>query len=1297
MDESHLFCQQFNSFVVYEDDESKSCLETKNTMMNRFLLSLLTIFLFLEVPAQVLLESKTVQLQWQANDSLQLPGKEKIERLSFKGASYPAFNSTIPYYNDRLDLFDKELDITATLSEITVEPLDEAQMQWIENITIPSDFTVRTTVLTGRDEAFVQARISSLRLNPVTQRIERLSGFKLNYFYEVATDLKDSGTQFATQSVLATGTWHKMRINKSGIFKISYSELQAMGINVGALNPKNIRIYGNGGGAIAEANRAFRYDDLFENPIVVVGEEDNVFNQNDYILFYGQGPLVWDFDAASGFFDHRPTYYDDYSYYFITTDLGAGKRIQTQNPQGEIAETVTSFLDHQLYEQDLVNLSNTGRTWYGDLFDVNLSKDFTFDFPNIDISKKGRVITDLAARAFGPSGFQLSVDANVLQTISIDATQETGYDWAKGNGANRQFFPAGDRITVNLKYNRSLNSSRGWLDFIEVNAYRNLRFTSPQMQFNNVKLYNTDVFVKMEMSGASSAIEVWDISEAVNPFKVQSSLQGDQLTFLTPANQLHRFIAFDKSSFLSVENVGLVANQNLHGIRDVDYLIITHPDFLEQAQRLAQIHRDESDLTVLVTTPSLIYNEFSSGAQDVSAIRDFARMLYSESSVGKKLRYVKLFGDASFDYKDKLNGNTNYVPTYETVASLNLVNSIATDDYYGYLDRFENGAEDSLLDIGIGRFPVATALEAEQMVDKVVKYISHEPEVMAPWRNEITLISDDGDTNQHLSDSENIAAVLREDYPDFNLVKIHLDAYKQIATPGGQKAPEVNEAINKKMARGTLIVNYSGHGGEIGWTEEKILQIADINSWRNRSKLPVFITATCEFSRYDDPERMSAGEMVFMNPSGGAIAMFTTARATYSATNLRLNRAIFNDNVFEKSNGEYPRFGDVIRRSKLVGDPNDRKFVLLGDPALQLSFPKEKVVTTHINGNPVGSTADTLKALDITTVRGMVANNEGQQLTNFDGVLYAIVYDKENQIKTLGDQGPTSTFLLRSSILHKSTVEVKNGIFEFTFMMPKDIGYQYGPGKISYYATDLNTDAQGSYENFLVGGFSHNTVDDNDGPNIRLFIGDTTFVSGGFTDENPNVLALLSDENGMNTTGSGIGHDLVATLTGATERYAIINEFYSAKLNKSSEGIVVYPFANLNAGKHTLTLKAWDILNNSNTATIEFEVVLSDAMRIDNLSNYPNPFNGITHFVFDHNQSADPLDVEIQIFNTNGQLVRKIIANEHYSSGYRSLPIQWDGRSEMGFPVAKGLYIYRAVVKNVKGVTAEKRSKLLYY
>lgn len=1297
MDESHLFCQQFNSFVVYEDDESKSCLETKNTMMNRFLLSLLTIFLFLEVPAQVLLESKTVQLQWQANDSLQLPGKEKIERLSFKGAFYPAFNSTIPYYNDRLDLFDKDLDITATLSEITVEPLDEAQMQWIENITIPSDFTVRTTVLTGRDEAFVQARISSLRLNPVTQRIERLSGFKLNYFYEVATDLKDSGTQFATQSVLATGTWHKMRINKSGIFKISYSELQAMGINVGALNPKNIRIYGNGGGPIAEANRAFRYDDLFENPIVVVGEEDNVFNQNDYILFYGQGPLVWDFDAASGFFDHRPTYYDDYSYYFITTDLGAGKRIQTQNPQGEIAETVTSFLDHQLYEQDLVNLSNTGRTWYGDLFDVNLSKDFTFDFPNIDISKKGRVITDLAARAFGPSGFQLSVDANVLQTISIDATQETGYDWAKGNGANRQFFPAGDRITVNLKYNRSLNSSRGWLDFIEVNAYRNLRFTSPQMQFNNVKLYNTDVFVKMEMSGVNSAIEVWDISEAVNPFKVQSSLQGNQLTFLTPANQLHRFIAFDKSSFLSVENVGLVANQNLHGIRDVDYLIITHPDFLEQAQRLAQIHRDESDLTVLVTTPSLIYNEFSSGAQDVSAIRDFARMLYSESSVGKRLRYLLLFGDASFDYKDKLSGNTNYVPTYETVTSLNLVNSIATDDYYGYLDRFENGSEDSLLDIGIGRFPVATALEAEQMVDKVVKYISAEPEVMAPWRNEITLISDDGDTNQHLSDSENIANLLRSDYPDFNLVKIHLDAYKQIATPGGQKAPDVNEAINKKMARGTLIVNYSGHGGEIGWTEEKILQIADINSWRNRSKLPVFITATCEFSRYDDPQRTSAGEMVFMNPAGGAIAMFTTARATYSATNLRLNRAIFNNNVFEKLNGEYPRFGDVIRRSKLEGDANDRKFVLLGDPALQLSFPKEKVITTHINGNAVGTTADTLKALDITTVRGMVANNEGQQLTNFDGVLYAIVYDKENQIKTLGDQGPTSTFLLRSSILHKSTVEVKNGIFEFTFMMPKDIGYQYGPGKISYYATDLNTDAQGSYENFLVGGFSHNTVDDNDGPKIRLFIGDTTFVSGGFTDENPNVLALLSDENGINTTGSGIGHDLVATLTGATERYAIINEFYSAKLNKSSEGIVVYPFANLNAGKHTLTLKAWDILNNSNTATIEFEVVLSDAMRIDNLSNYPNPFNGITHFVFDHNQSADPLDVEIQIFNTNGQLVRKIIANEHYSSGYRSLPIQWDGRSEMGFPVAKGLYIYRAVVKNVKGVTAEKRSKLLYY
>ncbi len=1265
--------------------------------MKRFLLVFVFIFSLFQAQSQNQSETIHIQLKWLKSDSLFLPGHLTLYRPAFENAFFKENNSLLPYFQYQVSLFDKDASADFEIVEINYLPADEYAIQLLLNETLPDEFGIEQNKFISRDEAFGRCLVNAFRRNPQSGIIERLESISLKTTVKIEIPTKDNGIDFANESVLATGEWFKFRLNKHGIYKISFADLQAIGINPAAIDPQNIRIYGNGGGTLSENNAAPRYDDLTENPIKVIGESDGVFNQEDYILFYGEGPVVWDYSPTEGFFNHRPNYYDDFTYYFITTSKGQGKRIQESQALAAGSETITAFLDYQLYEQDLINLSNTGRTWYGDLFDVNLSRDFIFSFPNVDKTKEGRIVTQLAARSFGSSNFQLSVDGNPLQTIPIDATQATGYDWAKGNGTTQRFNPTNDNITVGLKYNRAVNSARGWLDYISVNAWRKIQFNSPQLIFNNTRLIESGENVTLEMANASGQIEVWDITESVNPIRLAVSLQNSTLRVHVPADKVRRLIAFDQQGFFNVEKLGPVANQNLHALRDIDYLIITHPDFAEQAERLAEIHRNQSGLSVFVTNPQLIYNEFSSGAQDVTGIRDFVRMLYSDSSPGKGLRYLLLFGDASFDYKDKISGNTNFVPTYETVASLNLVNSIATDDYYGYLDITEGGGSNNLLDIGIGRFPVATAEEAKQAVDKIVRYLSDDAEVMSPWRNEITFVSDDGDSNNHLNDAEVIASVLRSDYPEFNLDKIHLDAYKQIATPSGQKAPDVNEAINKKMERGTLIMNYSGHGGEVGWTEERILQIADINAWRNRNKLPVFITATCEFSRYDDAQRTSAGEMVFLNPSGGAIAMFTTARATYSTTNLRLNKAIFQDNMFTRENGEYPRFGDVIRKSKLTGDANDRKFVLLGDPALQIGFPKEKVITTHINGNPVGSTTDTLRALDLVTIKGIVASRDGVINQQFNGLLYATIFDKEAQIKTNGDQGPTSSFLLRNSIIHKSTVEVVNGRFEFSFMIPKDIAYKYGSGRISYYATNFETDAQGYYEDFLVGGFSNNQIVDENGPQIRLFIGDTTFVSGGFTDENPTLLALLSDENGINTTGSGIGHDLVATLEGATERYAIINEFYNGKINAFAEGTVSYPFANLNPGKHKLTLKAWDILNNSNTATIEFEVIPSGNLRIDRLMNYPNPFKTTTNFVFNHNQSSDPLDIEVQIFNTNGQLVRTILVNDHYSNGYRIEPILWDGLSQHGQPVAKGLYLYRLIVTTVDGVQSDIRSKLLYY
>lgn len=1258
------------------------------------------VLLFQPLMSEEVLKSGSVSLIWKKTDTLHLPGREVLYRPYFEGAVYHSDISAIPLYSSTLPVMDAALSYSVKLIPTRVDYPAPESLNISSGEVLPEDYRIEVQTGVSRDLSMLRWQVNALRRTP-DGSVERLLDFDYQITYNLPEayfeEVQKSGS-YATNSVLSNGRWFKFRVSNTGIHRITSANLQSMGINIATVNPRHIRIYGNGGGVLPEANADPRIDDLAENAILVVGEEDGVFNSSDYILFYAKGPVRWDFDPLSGTYAHTPAYYDDYAYYFITTDLGPGKRISTAQNTGAAAQSISDFLDYRVHEQDLVNLTNTGRTWYGELFDITLSRDYPFDFPNMISSKPARVETEVAARNFGPAGFQLFVDGQLRANLPIDPTMATGYDYAKNNGASVDVAPSGSRINVNIRFSRSVSSARGWLDYIRVNAWRNLVFSGGQFQFRNHRTLPDGSF-EYQVAGGSAGLLLWDVTDQTNVVARLFSLQGGGIAFTAPADGRREFVLFDNSSFFSIENVGPVANQNLHSIRDIDYLIVSHPSLLEEANRLAEFHRQKSGLTVYVTTPNLIYNEFSSGAQDVSAIRDFARMLYSASSPGKQLRYLLLFGDGSFDYKDKLTNNNNLVPTYQTIASLNLVNSIATDDYFGYLDAGEGAGNINFLDIGIGRFPVTTLQQAKQMVDKVIRYVEKNPETFAEWRNELVFVADDGDSNWHMKDAEELATLVENRNPAFNINKVYLDAYPQIATPGGQKAPAVNEAINRRMDRGVLLVNYSGHGGEVGWAEERILEISDIQSWRNRNRMPVFITATCEFSRYDDPTRLSAGEMVFLNPDGGAIAMFTTARATYASTNLRLNKAIYNDNIFVPYNGERARFGDIMRRSKVAGDVNDRKFVLLGDPALQLTYPENTVVTTHINNKPLGNInqSDTLKALSQVIIKGKVTTRSGQLMSNFNGQVYTTIYDKASIITTAGDQnGFPQNFSTRNSIIYKGTASVVNGIFEFSFIVPKDISYRYGSGRISYYATGNLGDAHGSSENFLVGGFSNNSLADNKGPEIRLFMGDSTFRNGGFTSESPRLFVLLRDESGINTTGAGIGHDIVAWISGATERMAILNDYYTAALDKSNEGSISFPIIGLNPGRHTLTLRAWDVFNNSNTASIDFEVIAKSTIKVEELHNYPNPFRDRTCFVFNHNQNGERLDVVVDIFDMNGRRV-KSIQQETVSSSFRSQPVCWDGRSDNGTPVPKGLYLYRLIITDSRGNQAVASERMVRF
>jgi hypothetical protein len=879
----------------------------------------------------------------------------------------------------------------------------------------------------------------------------------------------------------------------------------------------------------------------------------------------------------------------------------------------------------------------------------------------------------------------------------------TSSDWlaeyAKKGTKSATFNASGNSIDVSIDYRKNGYEAIGYLNYLELNVRRLLTMSGPQMTFRSSLATVKDKIYEFQLGSNGQQITIWDItspSEIKDVIPVQS---GDNFNFrLISDTLIHEYVAFDGSAYLSVISSVKTGNQDLHGAGSYDYVIISHPDFISQAEKLASFHRDHDQFTVLVTTPEIIYNEFSSGAQDITAVRDFMKMMYDKSGNAKTPKYLLLFGDASYDYKNRVQNNTNFIPSYQSPESLDPVDSYVTDDYFVLLDDNEGQAASGALDMGVGRFIVQTATEAEEAVAKIEHYCENSDSVKNDWRNVVSFVAEDWDNNLHLNQTEELTNLIEENYKDYNVDKIYLDAYPAEPTPGGLRNPDVNDAINKRMAKGALIMNYTGHGGELGWAHERVLEIPDIKSWTNFNNMPAFMTATCEFSRFDDPAFVSAGEWVFLNPNGGGIALFTTTRATFAGSNSALSHNFYN-NVFIKTNGKYPKMGDLILEAKNAtgGSANSRKFVLLGDPALQLAYPNETVVTTSINNKMINGVPDTLRALAEVTISGEVRDDAGMVISEFNGTLFPTVYDKSSEVTTVGNTGgPITQFYLRKNIIYKGKVAVSEGKFIFTFIVPKDIAYQYGIGKISYYARNGETDANGFDENVIVGGYNNGASTDAQGPELKLYMNNTSFVSGGITDQNPNLLAVINDTSGLNVVGNGIGHDLIAVLDDNSQDPKILNDYYVSDINTFRSGTVLYPYTNLKDGPHTIQLKAWDVYNNSTEATIEFVVVSSTNITLQHLMNYPNPFRDQTTFSFEYNQSLTPLDVQIMIYSLNGELM-KTIRQQIYADGYRSQEIEWDGTTDGGRKIGSGIYVYSLTLKMEDGSNVQQTSKLVIF
>lgn len=1288
--------------------------------MNRFLTAILLVFFAFTINAQTNSANKT-SIAWQDDFPEFINNATTVKKPYFLKAFYPTAESFPEFiitkrYNSSLR--SASIIINNMVFDDTPGAYNSLKIYKKEPYTIlkkSGDYTIAEFHI----PTYYNTQGSLKRLIEFDFFIKTKSG---NEIEALSRPTRSSNT-----SSMATGDWYRILVKNTGIQKLSAAFFNNAGISLKGVNPNNIRIFGYAEGLLPENPISNTPETLPEIPTYIEGAGDGVFDNSDYLLFFAKGPHVWEWNESSKSFYHEKHLYTDSVYYYINIGTETRKSIETAPTEINAPNlNFSTYEYHDFHEKDEVNLIKTGKQWLGDYFDIanSLKHQFNFSFPNKVSTSKVIFKARTAVRSTTSSGNNLYFRANgsTIHTESSISPVSTSYtaNYVTMNEVTDSFAFTGSSLNFEMEYGYPTSGSVAWLDYIEVKTECNLDLSSGSLYFAQPKSVGSGNISKFSISNASANTVVWDVTNPYETKIIPGNLAGADYEFTVKTDSIKYLFAYNNTNLPAPTYIKKINNQDLLSLTDIDYIIITTSQFKSYAQEIADLHSNIDGLTSEVVELQDVYDEFSNGHQDITAIRNFMKYLYNNaSSSDSRIKYLMLFGDGSYDPRNRVFNNNDIIPTFQSTNSISPTGSFTSDDYYGMLDDAGGIYEISAsVDIGIGRFPARNTTDAQGFVAKVKNYVNSSKlkaydgltgtdikSTYGDWKNNLLFVADDGSsadnyTNAHMSQTEMIVDALLSEDSTFNINKVYLDAYPKLSTSGGGRYPDVNTEIRVNMEKGQFFTSYIGHGGEIGWADERVLIVSDILDWKNFDALPLFVTATCEFSRYDDPERTAAGEYVILNPNGGAISMLTTTRLVYGGIS---NNIGFSINFFEAAlnelNGEMPRLGDVVKLAKQnspIGiNYNNRKFALLGDPAMKLAYPKYKVVTTKINGN-TDLQADTLNALEKIKIEGEI-RDKNNNLVNLNGFVYPEVYDKLQEITTLDNNNKNSTFTFetRKNIIYKGISTVTNGKFSFEFVVPKDINYLFGNGKISYYFANDTVDGKGYTEKIIVGGSTNNVLNDDEGPVVQLFMNDSNFIFGGLTDENPSIYALISDSNGINTSGTSLGHDITAVLDEDFSNPIILNNFYTTNLNDYTNGKITYPLSDLSEGNHTLSLKAWDVNNNSGSGYTEFVVSKNAKLALERVLNYPNPFTTSTNFYLEHNQTNENLQVNIQIFTLSGKVVKTINTNINTAGNLKPTPINWDGLDEFGDKIGRGVYIYQVEIKNTSGDTAKKLEKLV--
>lgn len=1094
------------------------------------------------------------------------------------------------------------------------------------------------------------------------------------------------GTEILAQnSPLANGQWVKMNFEERGVYSISFNKLNEMGFEASNVDPSTIQIFGLPGGMLPQKNDADWPASITEIPVETSLQAAGQFQNGDKIYFYVDMVDRLSYNEAHDMLQVEKNLYAEHVSYFLTVGQSDQRPIETAI---DLGTGFTQFdWHHELiwHEEDLTNLLTSGREWFGERI-TNNPLNFSHSVSSL-ASPSAKVHLQMISQAFEPTSMNLNIENKNAQ-LNFTAIPNQQY----GIKANEQelrlpFDIEGDNIDLTLTYDRNGSSNAvSYLNRYSIEVKKSNEFTGDFLLINTE---STDHSTSEFVIESDKQIAIWNITDVRSP-KSQAFRQSNNLiSFSTFTDELQSFWVFDPENTPEPQNFVSLANQNLLGENTPDLIIVTHSLFEDHAQAMANFRRTNDQMNVLVATIEQVYNEFSSGREDVSAIRNFARVKYQQSS---KLKYLLLLGKGSYDFKDRIANNSNFVPTYESRNSIHPLFSFSSDDYFGFLEEgegewIENRSGDHDLEIGIGRIPVTSIEQADHYLEKWLSYQTDE-KTFGEWRSKVSFVADDGDGNIHQRDADILARTVDADQPNFEIEKLYLDAFIQESLPNGEASPEAEVALLTAVHDGRLLINFTGHGAESGWMAERILTFENMEQWNNPYRLPFLVTATCEFGRNDDPATFSGAEFLLTKQQSGAIGLVTTARPVFSSTNFSLNEALY-DVMLASENGDFNRLGDIIQYTKnnsLEGSLN-RNFILLGDPSMKLAFPESEIVVEEINGNTI-SDRDTLKAFEEVVFAGRI---DGQP--NFQGILQYEFIDKAQQKTTLGTESDAFSFTEKDQVLVRGTAQVLNGTFEFTLSVPQNIDYNYGKARLQMYATNNTNanDAFGTYEDFFLGGTDESVQTDNELPEGELFINDTT---GNLLNNYPSdvkLIAILEDESGINISENGLGQNIELTINDSAS--FILNDHFITFPGQYQRGILDFEIKNLPKGSNNFTLSYWDTRGNRNISNIQLSVEENSSL-INEIKNYPNPLENETNFYISHQLSGEFLDVRIRIFDLKGQIITEL--DEQFGNASPELTLTWYIENDLGSQLEKGVYIYDIQISSrTSGLNESKANRLI--